>query len=154
MFYSAATRPPASIRLQSPTPTGTSGQSTFTIQTPSTTTPTISALSLTAAQGFDPSTKVYTSGNVASNKYLILYGNFAASDNTVTINGRAVPTGNITYQSVSQINILLGDLTGQTSLNLAVSNTAARPKIRALMSQLLRPQPKNQNSSHYRRAGF
>ncbi len=111
-------------------PNGTSSQSSFTIPPvappPPASVPVVSAFSapvLNSAQGYNPISNSYTNGTVTSNQYLILYGNFSASGNTVIINGQAVVTGNISYQSVSQINILLGNLTGLTSLNVSVSNS-------------------------------
>jgi len=106
-------------------PNGTSSQSSFIIVTPAPTTPTITEPVLTAAQGYDSSTGVYTNNIASSGKYLILYGNFAASGNTVLINGQSA---NIIAQTINQINVLLGSLSG-SSIGVSVSNSGGQSQI-------------------------
>ncbi|MDE2019260.1 MAG: hypothetical protein KGJ13_02835 [Patescibacteria group bacterium] len=69
---------------------------------------------ITAAQGYDPSTGVYTSTESSTpaialqNTYLIVWGSFANAGNTVYIDNAAVQSS---YQSSNQINVPLSGLT-------------------------------------------
>jgi hypothetical protein len=79
---------------------------------------------LNATQGYNPATGAYeTAANkiAAGDTYLVLYGSFASSGNTVLINGQAWSADNVKYQSTNQINILLGSFEN-TSFGIAVSN--------------------------------
>lgn len=66
---------------------------------------------LTTVQGYNPTTNTYEkSASIvnAGDTYVILYGTFASSGNTVSINGKALPASDITAQNANQINVLIG----------------------------------------------
>ena len=65
------------------------------------------AVSITALQGYNPATSIYTNGTAIANTYLILYGKFAASGNSVVIDGKSVTTS---YQSAAQLNVSLSGI--------------------------------------------
>ena len=78
---------------------------------------------ITGIQGYNAANGAYTNGVVTSNQYLILYGTFTSSGNSVSINGQAVSASSITAQTDNQINVLLGDLTtGPASLSVTVTD--------------------------------
>jgi LysM repeat protein len=79
--------------------------------------PVVTAPVISGLQGFDPATGKYTD-TITSNKYVVLYGSFAASGNTVKINGQTVTPD---YQSATQLNVPLGTLTG-SSITITVTN--------------------------------
>ena len=80
---------------------------------------------ITAIQGFNAATGVYSAGVVASNQYMVIYGTFAASGDTVFLNGQAVAASAIAYESANQINVALGDLTaGPATLTVTVGDSA------------------------------
>ena len=60
--------------------------------------------SITGVQGFDPTTDAYSNNVALTNTYLILYGTFDASSDTVTIDGQPAT---ITGQTANQINVSL-----------------------------------------------
>lgn len=70
---------------------------------------------IAGVQGFNPTTGAYANGTVTPGQYMILYGTFGTSGNTVAVNGTDI-TSDITYQGSAgapttaapdQINILL-----------------------------------------------
>jgi hypothetical protein len=78
-----------------------------------TATPT-SAPTITGVQGYDPTTGAYSTSMVTAGKYLIVWGSFSASGNTVTWGGTALTPD---YQSATQINVpLSSSLSGTNSL--------------------------------------
>jgi hypothetical protein len=91
-----------------------SAQTNITVNAPQTTqqVPTNPAppVSLTGVEGYNPSTNIYTNGTALINTYLVLYGAFGASGNTVISDGSALPASAVTYQSPSQINVSLAGL--------------------------------------------
>jgi hypothetical protein len=76
---------------------------------------------LSSAQGYNPATGAYTNNTVTAGQYLVLYGSFPASDNSVAINGQSLTPD---YQSASQLNVQLSgvNLSGLSSINVMVSN--------------------------------
>ena len=68
------------------------------------------AASIAAVQGYDNVANIYTNNTATENTYLVLYGVFAATDNTIAIDGTVLPTGAIPYQSVNQINVSLAGI--------------------------------------------
>ena len=84
----------------------TTGSQNYTLHIASAPAPAAVAPTISGIQGYDAATNQYTDNtHVTAGKYLILYGNFSANqDNQATIDGQ---TADITYQSASQINILL-----------------------------------------------
>ncbi len=101
-------------------------------------TPAIAAPTITGAQGYDPSTGSYTNSIVTAGKYLILYGNFTASGNTVSINGQNVSPD---AQTTNQINVPLSsvNLAGLSSINVTVSNSGGTSQ--SLNLQVSTPAP-------------
>lgn len=86
---------------------------------------------ITDAVGYNSSTQQYEGTfNVlhAGDNYLIIYGSFTASGNTVSINSQAVPGGNIIYQGTQQINLSLTGLSYGSSFALAVTNASGTGK--------------------------
>ena len=87
----------------------------------------VSAPALASTQGYNSQTQVYeTMANSLSSgdNYLILYGNFAPSGNTISINGQAIGNNPTIAQSASQINIPLNLITfAGSSFTVSVSNT-------------------------------
>ena len=85
-----------------------------------------SAPTLTSVQGYNPSTSVYeTTQNIlkTGDTYLLLYGTFASSGNSVNVNGQALPVSDLTYQSSTQINVFLGSSYANTSFTVSVTDT-------------------------------
>ena len=103
------------------------------IQAPTTPAPTI-----TGAQGYDPVTGSYTNNLITAGKYLILYGNFAASGNTVQINGQNLTPD---AQTTNQINVPLSgiNLSGLSSITVTVSNAGGASQ--SLNVQVSTPAP-------------
>ncbi|MEK7564262.1 MAG: peptidoglycan-binding domain-containing protein [Patescibacteria group bacterium] len=91
--------------------------------------------SITGIQGFNSATGVYNSNEATAGKYLVLYGKFASTGNKVVVGStvyEAKPTitdandktPRITYQSTSQINVLLGSQVG--NLQVLVINGSVK----------------------------
>ena len=96
---------------------------TFTITPPAATggvtnptTPTITVL-----QGYDAATGIYdrVTGRAVAGKYLVLWGKFAASGNTVKVGDQNYTP---TFQSATQINVLLGSTTGTFQVTVSNAN--------------------------------
>ncbi len=87
--------------------TGAGGGETVpaTVTVTGSTPPSPPTVSITGVQGQNGST--YTNGTVTPGQYMDIYGTFGATNNTVTVNGTALPAGDISYQGTSQINVLL-----------------------------------------------
>lgn len=94
---------------------GTSIPSNINIRAPQNT----ASIFLSGVQGYNPDSGVYTNGQAHKGKYLILYGSFPSSLNTVKV-GDTVYTP--TYQSATQINVLLGENQPTGTFNVIVAN--------------------------------
>jgi hypothetical protein len=117
------------------------------------------SVAVAKVQGYDPATGAYTNGTVIPGTYLILYGNFGASGNTVAINGTILPASAVTYQgpagvptatAPNQINISLSALS-EVQLNAESSNTVtvttSDGKLTAQGSFALAPVPSTATST-------
>jgi len=86
------------------------------------------APSITSAQGFNPTAGATSAYEAAmgivntGDTYLILYGSFASSGNTVAINGQALPAGALTYQTSTQINVAIGSSYAGVPFTVTVSD--------------------------------
>lgn len=91
---------------------------TTTTPPPTTTPPSTTATTnpIKGLQGYNPATGIYTNGTALQNTYIILYGNFGATGDEVTIDGTLVPPS---YQSVGQINVpITGIAVGSHSVSV------------------------------------
>jgi hypothetical protein len=98
---------------------GSNGQSSLSPQV------TGSNPSISSVQGYNPTTNVYESnaGVVnAGDTYIILYGTFDVSGNTVSINGQALSASDIAYQNSTQINAIIGSGYAGAPFTVSVSN--------------------------------
>jgi hypothetical protein len=100
----------------------TTGSQNYTLHIASAPASAAVAPTISGVQGYDAVTNQYTdNAHITAGKYLILYGNFSANqDNQVTIDGQ---TADITYQSASQINILLDATLTPANHAVIVSNS-------------------------------
>jgi hypothetical protein len=73
----------------------TSNQIQFTVAAAPGGTPPPSQPTLAGVQGYDPAAKTYANGSAAPGDYLILYGAFGLSGGSVSIDGKAVPAGDV-----------------------------------------------------------
>src|SRR3989344_3324553 len=89
---------------------GISAPSTISVKVSASTT-AASTLSITLLQGYNQNTGAYSSTQAVIGQYLILYGTFASSGNTIRIYDQFPKTTYVdytpTFQSTSQINVLL-----------------------------------------------
>jgi hypothetical protein len=85
--------------------------------------PSAAVASITGVQGYDPATGAYTDGTVSVGDYMILYGNFGALGNTVSVNGNALPASDITYQGLSGN----ADSSAPNQINITLSASSPNP---------------------------
>jgi peptidoglycan hydrolase-like protein with peptidoglycan-binding domain len=76
---------------------------------------------ITGAQGYDPSLTPSNTTYISPNKFLVIYGNFADKDNTLIFNGVPYKGSQLAYESNSQINFKLGDLSRVVSSTATIS---------------------------------
>jgi hypothetical protein len=86
------------------TPSTSTGSTSGTTSTGTTSTGTTSSATnpITGIQGFNPATGAYTNGTAVEGTYIILYGTFSPTGNTVSIDAQLVTPS---YQSSNQINV-------------------------------------------------
>lgn len=94
---------------------------------------TSGAPEITAIQGYNATTGVYTNNTVAPGQYMILYGSFAggSGSDAVTVNGFIFPASAVTYDGTAQINVHMGAIVGN-SLNVSVSNANGMSQVFAV----------------------
>jgi hypothetical protein len=86
--------------------------------------------SLSAVYGFAPASNAWTKGTAVAGTYLILFGAFAASGNSVAVDGTVLPPSAVLYQGTGQINITLANLSltaGNHSVLVAANGSASTP---------------------------
>lgn len=103
-------------------------------------TPSSPAPSITGLQGYSSSEGYSTS--IMSGQYLIVYGSFASTNNSVSVNG---VTQSVIYQSASQLNIQLGNISGGASVVVTnangTSNTMSIPVVSVATAPTPTPTP-------------
>jgi hypothetical protein len=100
---------------------GISNAAQFSISTSTTSSSSSSSAvnpSIAGVQGYDPATKIYTNYAAVPGTYLVLYGTFLSSGNTIYIDNVPISASQVTYQSTNQINVFL---TGVANGNHMVS---------------------------------
>ncbi len=82
---------------------------------------------ISAVQGYDPQTGMYTDGYAERGKYLVVWGNFCPSGNSVYVNGAEAGYGLTSYNG-NQLNALLPQYlpTGQNSVTVMSSEGSAQ----------------------------
>ena len=85
------------------------------------------APAISYTQGYNPSSGLYENIDntmQGEDTYLVLYGAFAASGNTVYVNGNALAPGSVPFQSATQINVSLGTNYDSVPFTVSVSDAA------------------------------
>ena len=125
-----------SIQLVGASANLTSNTVPFNILSSSDTLPSATPPVIAAIQGYDKSLSYPVTTTLSSNKEMVLYGVFNSSENKVFVNNIEQKT---TYQSINQINVTLGTLSGNTATvtvvnsnggvdkNIGISNSATPP---------------------------
>ncbi len=78
---------------------------------------------ITGIQGFNPATNVYTNYIAVPGQYLVLYGAFSLTDNTVTVGTQSLTPS---YQSLGQLNIPLPTAFPTGQFGVKVQNSSGQ----------------------------
>ncbi len=94
---------------------------------------------ITGIQGYHAGTREYTNGTAPAGEYVILYGNFASSGNTVIATGTSA---DITFERADQINVRIGMNQGLATFTVKNSaGTSNTQSIRIVAGPVPTPTP-------------